>query len=356
MRILHICQFLGVGGLEQVLFLLAKEQINQGHSVELCVYDHDRRWVEKFELAGVKVHKKIQKKPGIDLSLLKKFKPLIDNAEIVHTHDLNPGFYLSLYRLRYRARRKTFKFIHTTHGMEHIQEEPKTRIFEAILGIMADRILTVSPKFQQFYQNQVFTKFGKVKLIENGTEIDKRQNYPKPKRLLDDLGLSPSLPVALYIARVVPLKGQLEMIEIYRKLNHQLLLVGPSGNDQYLSKCKTDLPSHIKFLGNRDDINDLIDLSDYYISHSFHEGLPISVLEAGARNKPCLLYDIPGHSQFNHHKNCVLLFDSQNFESKLQELMNSRTELTRNFFDLIEAQYSSKAMTNKVLKSYEVQT
>lgn len=356
MRILHICQFLGVGGLEQVLFLLAKEQIKQGHSVELCVYDHDRRWVEKFENAGVKIHKNIQKKPGIDLSLLKQFKPLIDNVEIVHTHDLNPGFYVSLYLARFLGQKRTFQFIHTTHGMEHIQEEPKTRVFEAILGVMADKILTVSPKFQQFYQNQFFTKNNKIKLIENGTEIENRQTYPKPENLLDELELTTSLPIALYIARVVPLKGQWEMIELYRQLNHQLLLVGPIGNDQYYNKCSANLPSNIKFLGNRDDISDLIDLSDYYISHSFHEGLPISVLEAGARNKPCLLYDIPGHSQFNHRKNCVVLFNSGNFDSKLEELRNSGVELTKNFFELIETHYSARAMANKVLKSYEVQT
>ena len=49
MKIMHICQFLGVGGLEKVLYSLIKEQLKLGHQVEVVVYDHDRVWVDKFK-------------------------------------------------------------------------------------------------------------------------------------------------------------------------------------------------------------------------------------------------------------------------------------------------------------------
>ena len=352
MRILHVCQFLGIGGLEQVLFLLAQEQIALGHEVHLVVYDHDQRWVEKFQKANIRVMTQIKKKKGIDLSMLDQFENIIGDYDIVHTHDLNPGFYFALLKFRMKIQGKKLSFIHTTHGMEHLKLDPKTFIFEALLGIMADKILTVSPKFQNFYQAQFFTKSSKVELIENGTKVPAETRFPKPQKLIDDLNLNPEQPIALYIARVVPLKGQLELIQKYKDLDHQLLLVGPSGDQKYFNQCKENLSSNIKMLGSRADINDLIDLCDYYVSHSFHEGLPISVLEAGARNKPCLLLSIPGHIQFNKESHCVDLFQENEFKDKLETLPEISSKLSTNFRILIEKKYSSNAMTEKVMSCY----
>lgn len=352
MRILHFCQFLGIGGLEQVLYLTIKEQIKQGHEVHLCVYDHDQRWVQKFKDGGIQVLTHIKKRKGIDLSLVSAFNQLARDYDIIHSHDLNPGFYLALLKLRNFFLGKVFHFIHTTHGMEHLKTDPKSKTLEALLGLTASRIITVSPKFKEFYQNQVFTKKSKVHLIENGTEITV-DHSSKNIEIIKEFSLDQNKPIALYVARVVPLKGQFELINFYRELDHQLLVVGPSGDDDYYTKCSVDLPKHIKLTGARSDINNLIDTCDYYVSHSLHEGLPISVIEAGARKKPCLLYDIPGHSQFNKNEKCVELFNKSTFYESLDRLLNKRDSLIHSFYQLIRSDYSAESMTLKVLGVYE---
>ena len=73
-----------------------EHQLKVGHKVQMIVYDHDRRWVPKFEELGIKVHTSYLKKPGIDLGPLPVIEKLTYDSDIVHPHDLNPA----IYRLR----------------------------------------------------------------------------------------------------------------------------------------------------------------------------------------------------------------------------------------------------------------
>lgn len=352
MRIIHLCQFLGVGGLEQVLYLLIKEQLKLGHKVEVIVYDRDRRWVEKYKNLGIKVHTDYQKKSGLDLDLINYISKKIQDFDIVHTHDLNPAIYLAIFKIKRLFSFNKVNFVHTTHGMEHIKLAPKTRIYEALIGFLANKIICVSPKFQEYYHSQFFTSKDKVRLIDNGVDIDPNYQKKLNSETLIALGLDSSRPIAIYVARVVPLKGQLELINIYKELNHQLLIVGPSGDDNYYQECEKNCPDNIKMLGSREDIQDLLDVSNYYISHSFHEGLPISVLEAGSRKLPCLLYNIPGHEQFNHQFECVVLFSKNDFKLKLAYLEKNSKILIESFRQLIINNYSIKNMAQKVVDLY----
>ena len=353
MRVLHICQFLGIGGLEQVLFLLIKQQLKDGLSVDVLVYDSDRRWVEKFQSLNINIISDYQKKAGLDFKLLKHLQKNITNYTIVHTHDLNPAIYLSLIKIRQFFTFQNVKFIHTTHGMEHIKESPKTRIYEALIALMSFRIIAVSKAFQAYYQQQIFTRNKKVIHIDNGTEIHEDFEKQKDKEFIRSLGLDLSIPIAIYIARVVPLKGQKELIQKYQKLSHQLIIVGPNDNANYFADCLKLKTPKIHLLGAREDINKLIDIADYYISHSFHEGLPISIIEAASRKCPCLLYDIPGHAQFNKISESVVLFNDENFEKKVKEVLEKEKTLSENFFKLVENNYSSKSMHEKILKLYK---
>lgn len=352
MRILHVCQFLGVGGLEQVLYLLIKHQLELGHKVEMIVYDHDRRWVPKFQKLGITVHTEYTKKPGVDWALLPILNRFIPQYDIIHTHDLNPAIYLSLLKIKNWFKGKKTTFIHTTHGMEHITQEPETRWYERLIGFCAHKIITVSPKFKEYYSSQWFTRKHKIHQIDNGTEIAATFQRAAKNSFLKDLGLNPTKPTAVYVARVVPLKGQKELIDFYKNSEHQLLLVGPSGDESYYKQCEKSLTPNIKMLGSRSDINEILDQSDYYISYSFHEGLPISVLEAGSRKVPCLLYDIPGHKQFNTRDEAVCLFNEKNLKEKQTEFMAKKEQLATHFFELILEKYSSLAMTKKVLAIY----
>lgn len=355
MKILHVCQFLGVGGLEKVLYSLIKEQVKLGHVVEVVVYDHDRRWVDKYrnEL-NIQVHTGYDKKPGYDTGLLSYLALKVKNFDIIHTHDLNPMLYIGVIKLI----RPRLKIIHTTHGMEHLDTHPKTRVYEVFLGIVSKCIIAVSPKFKTYYQSQLFTNKNKVHLIDNGTEINNEVVISPDQMLRDsvfsEFNLDPAAPTGIYVARVVPLKAQIEIIEHFNKTNQQLLIVGPSGDDSYYKKCENILGPTTVMTNGRSDITRLLKACDYFISPSLHEGLPIAVLEAGAQGLPCLLYNIPGHTTFNEDKECVLIYnDTNDLNQSIEHVLNNKEELVKNFTDLIKKKYSSQSMAIKYLEYYQ---
>ena len=358
MKITHVCQFLGVGGLEKVLLSLAKEQVRLGHEVEVLVYDYDKRWVKHFRNNGITIIDSYQKKPGYDLGLLKWLSQKTQDAQIIHTHDLNPMLYIGVLRLFGKLKNRQ-RLVHTTHGMEHLQTHPKTRLYEAFLGIAAEKIVAVSPKFRSYYISQWITQQNKVHLIQNGTTVGSScPKSPDPARkesLCAKYGLDPSKSLGIYIGRVSYLKGQLELIRFYNACERQLLIVGPAADQKYFDQCKRLCAQNVIMTGARDNIHEYLRSCDYFISSSKHEGLPIAALEAGAAGLPCALSNIPGHALFNTEEECVKLFKTTDDLEKIlnffEQMPNAETNKT--FHEHIKRKFSLETMSEQYLELYK---
>jgi glycosyltransferase involved in cell wall biosynthesis len=360
MRIIHITQFLGIGGLEKVLYSLALEQIKLGHIVEVIVYDHDKRWVEKFQNAGITVHDSYQKKSGLDFNTCKYLASKIRGADIVHTHDLNPVIYVIMLKvLNFLQFKKTPTFVHTTHGLGHLDRHPYYKFFEIMLGLMAKKIFAVSPGIEQFYRKLALCQNKKIAFIGNGTSINEKPIITPiaqhRENLCTEFGFDPKKNIGIYVARVLPLKAQHLIMQYYQKMDDQLLIVGPSGDDLYYKSCEQlSIPNKIVMSGAREDIATLLQGCDYFISNSTHEGLPIAVLEAGAQDLPCLVSNIPGHTMFNAENDCVMIFnDLSELGKKISILMENKKKLTSNFRNLIEEKYSSQTMAKNYILHYQ---
>lgn len=78
--------------------------------------------------------------------------------------------------------------------------------------------------------------------------------------------------------------------------NARLLMIG---NGPYLGEYKTKYAQSeaVSFLGRRNDIRELLNVSDVFVSSSESEGLPLAVLEAIACGIPVILSDISQHRE-----------------------------------------------------------
>ena len=73
----------------------------------------------------------------------------------------------------------------------------------------------------------------------------------------------------------------------------------------------------MKLLGHRNDVCELYKAADVFVFPSFQEGLPVSVMEAMAMGKPCVVSNIRGNTDLikdNIKKNLMKLVF--NFTSK----------------------------------------
>ncbi|MBA2406076.1 MAG: glycosyltransferase family 4 protein [Bdellovibrionales bacterium] len=364
LRILHLTQFLGVGGLEKVLFLLINEQVKAGHEIELVVYDYEQSWVEYFRSCGIKVDTSFVKSKGYDRKLLKYIFQKSKNFDIVHTHDLNPLMYASPVKFLHALIRKPFpRLIHTAHGMDHLHKRPITKLYEKLCSFQTNCTIGVSSAVCNYYFALGLPK-KRVVNINNGTAINTVTDSNKIEaraRLRNNFNLRPDALIWVSVARVVPLKDQLLICELAKQLpDMTFLLIGPSGDEQYWDKVKENKPANVLMSGSRSDINEILLGADFFISGSRHEGIPISVLEAGAMGLPCLLSDIAGHKviQSGTNETIAMFFktgDVRDFKHQAENLSTNNSLATSIAIALhghVKNNFSSTTMYKNYLEVY----
>jgi glycosyltransferase involved in cell wall biosynthesis len=364
LRILHLTQFLGVGGLEKVLFILINEQLKAGHEVELVVYDYEQSWVEYFRKSSIKVDTSFRKGKGYDRNLLKFISKKSKFFDVVHTHDLNPHMYASPVKLLNSLMGKKFpRLIHTAHGMDHLHKRPITKLYEKLCSLNTACTIGVSSAVCDYYYRLGVSR-KKVKNINNGTLLieskESDREYART-RLRLSFGLDSTRLVWISVARVVPLKDQQLLCDLAKQLpDETFLFVGPSGDDKYWNHIETTKPSNVIMAGSRSDVNELLLGSDFFLSASRHEGIPISVLEAGAIGIPCLLSDIPGHKVIQSGKNepIAVYFMTQNLADLNEKSRRMSQNVTLNqsiglaLHQHIKENFSSTAMYKQYLEVY----
>ncbi|WP_286782847.1 glycosyltransferase [Streptococcus sp. UBA4344] len=98
-----------------------------------------------------------------------------------------------------------------------------------------------------------------------------------------------------HTGRLTSQKNQIFLLSILEKLslqnpNYKLVLVGGGEDRELLEKkvIKHDLSEKVKFLGDRNDIPELLQVFDLFVFPSIYEGLGISILEAQANGLFCV--------------------------------------------------------------------
>lgn len=121
----------------------------------------------------------------------------------------------------------------------------------------------------------------------------------------ETLGISMDHIVFICVSRLLWEKGIGELVEAFEIIKvkfpkFRLLIVGSTDienpshvNPDFLLKFRES--SSVNFLGERNDIPELLSASDYFILPSYYrEGIPRSILEALSMGLPILTTDMPG--------------------------------------------------------------
>jgi glycosyltransferase involved in cell wall biosynthesis len=360
MKIIHVAQFLGIGGLEKIIFHLAKEQIKAGHVVDIYIYDYERSWVQYFREQGLNVITPELKKQGYDLSLLRRLKNDLKDADIIHSHDLNPMMYLGpLQILRHHP-----KLVHTTHGLDHIANYPRAKLYESIVMRLCQQLIGVSEKIGKFYKDDLKINPNKLSVIPNGIAIYPEQitsTLKKSKRdwICSKHQLDSSQTIALSLSRIVRLKDQKFLVECFNmRPDYKLVIVGPASDIEYDLELKKIANKNIIFVGAQELVADYNLAVDIYVSASTTEGIPVAVLEAMAVATPTLVSDIAGHATLNQHQKVVNTYSIGNHENFLEKLdliifnkdkFNDMAQLSK---EIVEKHFSVTAMAKAYMEVY----
>jgi glycosyltransferase involved in cell wall biosynthesis len=162
-----------------------------------------------------------------------------------------------------------------------------------------DLVIAVSPSAQNLLESLGVE--APMEIIPNGIDLERFERArPLAK---SDLGLPPDAIVLMYVGRLGPEKNLSALLESFAGARRRapravLALVGDGPKAASVKKLvgELDLTDSVRLLGMRsnDDIPSLLGASDAFVTASFTEGHPMTIIEALAAHRPVLAFDVPG--------------------------------------------------------------
>jgi len=176
--------------------------------------------------------------------------------------------------------------------------KPSRRLIlrEQVVFLGVHRYIAVSHEMARNLRQTFRFTAHKVQVVHNGI-------IPEPFSRPGHISWEPRpaqarrAPTVLTLARLVKNKGLSYLIAAAPLVPEALFVVAGEGPDRGLFEAQAEalgVANRVRFLGQRDDIPDLLADCDLFILPSLHEGLPISVLEAMAASKPVIATAIGG--------------------------------------------------------------
>lgn len=243
-----------------------------------------------------------------NIKAYKMLKKIIkeNKYDIVHCHTPMGGI---LSRLAcFRQRKKGTKVLYTAHGFHFYNGAPKLNwmVFfpiEYVMSLFTDCLITINDE-----DYNCAKQYLKVKNIVkvNGVGYNSDRYFPVSEEekfsLREKLGYKKEEKLLIYVAEMNFNKNQAMLIRALKDVlksheNVRLIIAGADNfNGEYLKLAKDlGVDGKVDFLGHREDINDLLHISDIAVGSSYREGLPVNVMEALACGLPVVLSDNRGH-------------------------------------------------------------
>jgi glycosyltransferase involved in cell wall biosynthesis len=263
-------------------------------------------WEKGFPVKEIKIEREI--KPFKDLVSIWQLRHYFCQLkpDIVHTHTSKAGLagrigaWLAGVPI----------IIHTVHGFPFHEGMPyiQMKLYQNLEKLGARLSTAVLSQSKEDVENaaQIGIKSKSDGLVHIGNGIDvnkfnpKKFDKEKKLRIRQKFGLKPDTLVLTTVARVNPLKGYMDLIDAIAKLpsgNWHLLCVGEDEGQMEEIKDRINrlaLESKVSMLGIRDDIPEIMSITDIYILASYREGVPRSVIEAQAMEIPAVVTNVRG--------------------------------------------------------------
>ena len=166
--------------------------------------------------------------------------------------------------------------------------------------------------------------------------FDPALEHGHAKLLRSELGLGDEHPVLLNVGMLIPLKGQLQLIEMLELLADEFpgahLLLAGEGPDRAALEARlaaSPVGDRVHLLGHRTDVADLLRISDGLVSASRSEGFGMSVLEGMAASLPVIGVRTPAFLEFLDEGVTAELVDAQDAHQLADAVRTVFTDPTR---------------------------
>jgi len=227
-----------------------------------------------------------------------------------------------------------------------------------------DKVLTVSFDIQNKMSGRIDP--DRLVTIHNAIDPDSLTIKRTADKIREELGIEENQPIIGTAGRMVPIKGYdifLDMAKIIleKKPESRFLLVGDGPLKQELEDIaqKLGIENMVIFPGFRDDIIDIINCFDIFVISSYHEGIPMVLLEAMALRKAVVATSVGGINEIIENDVSGILVNPGDAKAlseaciKVMDNINLKKNLEIEAKRRIDMEFSSNILKTRVLNLYQ---
>ncbi len=252
--------------------------------------------------------------PIFSFRLFSVLRRHIKSAEIVHIHD---AFYMCSFLAGVFARLYRKPIVLTQHVSLVAHPSQIVLTIEKLVYATSGRLLFRWSKIILTYNNRVmqFLKLKgipekKLETMVNGvdTENFKPATYEEKRRLKEELGLTQTKKIVLFVGRFVP-KKRFDLVLAAKSEKYQLVFaggdaLGPNSDE-------------IVFLGkvSAEKMHEIYQIADIFVLPSESEGFPLSIQEAMASGLAIITANDEGYDDYKLDTNLFYLINNPTKDS-----------------------------------------
>jgi len=288
------------------------------------------------------------------LIVARRYRP-----DVVHIHAIGPALLTPL------ARAMGFRVVVTNHGPDYDRQK---------WGPMAKFVLRAGERLGNRFANEVIAiskviadgirqKDGReANIIHNGVELPERNIGDS---FLRKLGIKPAGKYILAVARLVPEKGLHDLLTAFAALPQDpschLVIAGDADHETPYSQELKQIAGknrRVVMTGyiTGDALAQVFSHASLFALPSYHEGLPIALLEAMSFGLPVLVSDIPAHREVGlPEERYFRCGDVADLQQKLTHHLGKETttDELEGVRELLKEKYDWKKIAGQTLDVYK---
>jgi glycosyltransferase involved in cell wall biosynthesis len=321
----------------------------ENHFVDLC---NALSRTTDFEISVI-AHQKYQHRFDVSIQFLAldlsqgrrnpftlyKLQKLIKqtSADIIHAHANKAAAMLSSVQNLVPGKK-----IATVHSIKK-----NNKMFEKmdwVIGVSRDVLRNINNKNKSVIYNGVSETF----LASPTQEVTRAS-----------LGIDNPFPIIISIGRLVAVKGLDVLLKACSNIPVNLLIVGDGELLEELkqtAQINADV-AEVYFLGQRNDIKNLLTLADLTIISSYREGFSYVVAESLLTHTPVISTDVPVANEILPIDYIVPVGDSEKLHNAIEKFINNQDAAEKDFeriYDYVKIEFTLANMVNKLIENYRL--
>jgi L-malate glycosyltransferase len=368
LKICHITSGDLLAGKEVLLLNLAKASLKEALDRTLFVLFNNGGLSKKLREQGARVVVFQESGIAADWQIIFKLARLLkeEMVQVVHTHGYK-GNVIGGMASRLSGRPL---LVRTEHGkpppiLKHgLAPASWFALLDYFMGVCwTDKIIAVSSDLAKLLNRRYPAE--KIITIYNGLYISPSGGRQPLKNLKQEFGIGEENKLIGIFARLNPEKGLGLFLKSARLVTSKAPQVrffivgdGPLYGELKGETRRLDLQEQVYFTGFREDAVELLCQMDVVVLSSFHEGMPMVLLEAMALRKPIVATKVGGVPEVIDDRKTGLLVpagDEYSLAMACLELLDNpiyAAQLGNDARTQVEKRFSAQDMVNKLLSLY----